>query len=388
MYELLIKEGRVIDPGQRINDIRDVAISSGKVASVARDIPAALSERVINARGKIVTPGLIDLHTHVADGLIALGVRPDDAGVFSGVTTVCDAGSTGHANFINFRNSVAHSSRTDIFCFLNLAATGLAVMPEIRSWDHIDPEAAIAVIEENRNMIKGIKLRATGALIQNLGLEAVKAAKRIASDTGLPLMIHLGVEPEEPISAEIVNTFTREMLSLLDRGDILTHIYTWKKGGVITPDGRIFSELREALQREVFLDLANAKTHFCSRIAQIGLDQGILPATASTDLAITNINDSVYSLPVTMSKLLALGFDLEHLIKMTTINPARLLAEEHNRGTLLTGMPADISILELAEGDFLFADGKIGKSFKGKYLLIPRLTLKSGLVIETQPRFQ
>ncbi|MBW2148606.1 MAG: amidohydrolase/deacetylase family metallohydrolase [Deltaproteobacteria bacterium] len=384
---MIVKGGEIIDPALGIHDKRDIGISQGKIIALEHDIAANEAKNIIDAKGKIVTPGLIDSHSHVADGIITIGVSPDECGVFSGVTTVCDAGSTGCANFMSFRKYVIPRAKTDIFCFLNLCSTGLTVIPEIWSWNTIDPEATIKVIEENRDIIKGIKLRATGALVKNLGSETVKTAKGIASEVNLPLMIHLGIDPEENVPENVVNSFTREMLSLLDQGDILTHIYTWKKGGVIGRDGGLLPGLKEAIQRGVILDVAYAKTHFSIEITRIGLEQGVLPTTVSTDLTAMNINDSVYSLPVTMSKLLALGFNMDQLITMTTINPAKMLKEEHHRGTLRAGMSADISILELAEGDFLFANGKIGQTFTGKSMIVPRLTLKSGVEIETKPRF-
>jgi dihydroorotase len=250
-------------------------------------------------------------------------------------------------------------------------------MPEIQRWEDMDPEAILKTATENRDLVKGIKLRAIGPLAENLGIEGVKTAKRIAAEAGIPLMIHVGDMrtrvPEDPMDA-----FTRELLPLLEKGDILDHVFTWETGGVIEPSGGVVPELKDAIERGVVLDISHGLYHFSFEVARYALDQEILPTTISTDLATVNMEWPVVSLPVTMSKFLALGLTLDQVIEMTTINPARALGEDPRRGTLRPGVPADISIFEIAGGDFTFSDGKGGGILKGEQLLIPCLTLKSG----------
>ena len=386
MYELLVKGGTVIDPAQGINDQRDIGISLGKITAVSRGIAPNEAKRVIDAKGKIVTPGLIDMHAHVADGLFWMAVAPDEAGVLSGVTTVGDGGSTGFTNFPGFRRYVISQARTDVFCFLHINSTGLVISPsaELWSWENINTEATLKTIDENRDLIKGIKIRAIGAVVENLGLDAIRVAKKVATEAGLPLMIHIGVRPQEVLPEDTIATFTREMLCLLEKGDILSHVYTWRQGSVIKPDGSILPELREAIQRGVVMDIAQG-SHWSSEIAKIGLEKGVLPTTISTDCASKDASGPFPRLLETMSRHLAAGFTLEQLIEMTTINPARALGEEPRRGSLKTGLPADISVLELTEGNYLFSDGIEGKSFKGNLRLVPKLTLKDGVEIETHP---
>ncbi len=193
MYELLLKGGEVIDPAHGIHARKDIGISQGKIVAVAIDIKRSEGKRVIDAEGKIVTPGLIDLHAHVA-GAIMAEVTPDEAGVFSGVTTVCDGGSTGHANFGGFRRFVISEAQTDVLCFLHMCSTGLAARPnEIWSWRNINPEATLSTIAGNRDIIKGIKLRAVEDVVTNLGVEAIKATKKVAAQARLPVMIHIGL---------------------------------------------------------------------------------------------------------------------------------------------------------------------------------------------------
>lgn len=390
MYELVIKGGMVIDPAQGIHDQRDIGISNGKITALAADIAPGQAKKVIDASGKIVTPGLIDIHAHVADGIFQRAVPPDAAGVLSGVTTVCDAGSSGWTNFPAFKRYVIPQAKTDVFAFLNLSSIGLPVRPEIWCWQNIDAEAMLKTISENRDIIKGVKLRAVGAVMLYLGVEAIRVAKKIATEAGLPMMIHLGIDAGEAVPENTASAFTRGMLSLLDKGDIVNHIYQWKPGGVIKPDGTVLPEFREAMQRGVVLDVAQASVHCSFELARKGLEQGVVPTTLSTDLVSISINGPVFSLPATMSRFLALGLTLDQVIEMTTINPARALGEEPRRGSLGIGMPADISLMELTEGDFLFSDamGIEGKTFKGNLLLVPMLTLKSGVEIKTQPRFK
>jgi len=390
MYELLIKGGVLIDPAQEIHDRRDIGVSQGKIVALNYDIAPSEAEKVIDAKGKIVAPGLIDIHVHVAEVITPIGVVPDEAGVLSGVTTLCDAGSTGYANFPGFQKFVISQARTDVFCFLHVIPVGLATTPELWGAYAIDPEATLKVIEDNRNVIKGVKIRAIGAAIEEAGFGMVRVAKSIATDAGLPLVVHIGIDPWEKTPQETVGAFTRELLDLLDKGDILAHVFTPKVGGVIQADGTVAPELKEAMKRGVVLDVANAASNFRFEVAKKGLEQGILPTILSTDLATTTFDRrAVLSLLVTMSKFLALGLSLHQVIQMTTINPARALGEEHRRGSLRIGMPADISILELVEGDFLFFDSlEENTSLKGNHLLIPKLTLKSGVDIEAYSRFK
>jgi len=388
MYDLLIKGGKVIDPAQEIRDTMDVAISSGRIAALAPDLVQSEAKKVINAKGMIVTPGLIDMHVHVAKAILPLSVDPDDAGVRVGVTTVVDGGSTGHTNFTGFRELIIQRAQTEVLSFLHLCPIGQVVIPEV-FWEHINTDAMLELIAENRDIIKGIKLRAGASVVKALGIEGVKLTKKVANEAGLPAVIHIGIGLEETISDDEMSAFTEEMLSLLEQGDILVHVYTPRKGRVIDSDDRILLALKEAMGRGVVLDVAHAQSMFSFQIAQIAMNKGILPTTLSTDVVNTNINGpAVCNLPVTMSKFLALGLSLDDVIAKTTINPARALHEEDRRGALRIGMPADVSILQVEEGDFVFFDGVAGNTLKGRQLLVPKLVLKSGMEIVPQPFFK
>jgi len=387
-YELLIKGGEVVDPAQGIQERRDVGIEQGKIAAVEPDISPAEAREVIDATGLLITPGLIDLHTHVAEAIIPLATAPDEVGVRSGVTTVCDAGSTGYANLRGFIQWVIPQAQTDVFCFLHLSPVGEAVLPEI-GWRHVEPARMLEIIETHRDVVKGVKLRATVNMIESLGIAGLRTAKQVAAEAGLPIVVHLGIDAGETMADDALDAFTREMLSLLDRGDVLTHVFTKKKGGVVRPDGSARPGLREAVARGVVLDVAAALGHLDFQIARSAIGQGLLPNTLSTDFTVALLHAPVpFSLPVLMSEFLALGLSLSQVVEMSAANPARVLCEEHRRGSLRVGFPADVSIFEMLEGDFLFVDGRDGNRLRGNRLLVPRLTVKRGAKIEISPRFR
>jgi len=378
MYDLLIKRGRVIDPSQNIDDKLDIAISGGKISKVAKDIPAQESQQIIDARDKIVTPGLIDLHCHVCGGIINICVEPDTAGVKQGVTTVVDGGSTGQAIFGGFPRYVIPSSHTTVFCFLHLGSQGLSIMPELRGWEEIDLDATAATIDSNRDVIKGVKLRLVGNIIESAGVKVVKMAKEIARKFDLPIMIHIG-----DVQRRISPTLTQEVLPLLEPGDILSHIFTAKLGGILRPDGTVLPELKEALERGVVLDVAHGWLNFSFETARRCLAQGILPTTVSSDLTTSSLTTRTYGLTVTMSKLMALGLSLEQIIQMATTNPARALSIEDSMGSLKPGRDADVSILELLSGAWNLEDTE-QEIMQVSKLISPNLTIKSGELIPPQ----
>jgi len=379
MYDLLIKNGRVIDPAQNIDDKLDIAISGNKIAAVARDIKVQETRHVVDARDKIVTPGLIDLHCHVYDSIHDIGVEPDVVGVKQGVTLVVDAGSAGQATFGGFPKYVIPAFRTTVFCFLHLGSLGLSIMPELRDWEEIDPEATAATVESNRDIIKGIKLRLVGKLVARHGIEVVKIAKKTAKKLGLPIMIHIG-----DWDNQVSTTLTQEFLPLMESGDILSHLFTAKLGSILRPDGTILPELREAMERGVVLDIAHGRFNFSFEVARRGMAQGILPTTLSTDLVIPSVTGPVYGLTVTMSKFLALGLNLKQVIEMTTINPARALSIEDRWGSLQPGMDADVSILALLSGTWKLEDSE-QQIIEVTKLIAPSMTIKSGQLIPAQP---
>lgn len=266
--------------------------------------------------------------------------------------------------------------KTDIFCFLNLATTGLIRLPEILTEHDIDVDRSKQIVEANRKIIKGIKIRAVQPLAEGLGIRAVEIAKKLATDLNIPLMVHLG-EKRDRVPNDRMDDFSRATVSMLERGDILSHYLTWQAGGMILRDGTVYPELEAAQRRGVVLDSCHGLNNFSFTIARHALTKGFFPTVISTDMASPGL-PVVQSLAVVMSKFLNMGLSLDQVIEMTTANPARALGEEEKRGSLKPGMNADIVVMELVKGDFLFRDGGGRESINGKILLEPRILFKEG----------
>ena len=375
MYDLVIKGGRVIDPSQKIDGPMDVAVSGGKIASVMPDIPAGGAGTVIDAAGRIVTPGLIDMHTHVYDGVLNNGANPDVVGVNQGVTTVVDGGSAGQALFEGFPRYVIPAARTTVYCFLHIGSFGLAVMPELNCPEEINTDATEAVIRKYPELIRGVKLRIVAKLIAREGIAVVETAQKTAKKLRLPLMIHIGDR-----NRWVAPSLTRELLPLLEKGDILSHFCTGQFGGALGEDGRALPELVAARDRGVVLDVANGINNFSYAVSRIMLAQGLLPTTISTDVTRLSITGPAYGLTVTMSKFLELGLPLEAIIAMTTVNPAKALGIDDRKGSLKPGMDADVSILEIQPGRWSLPDSP-GEILNVTRLIRPHMTVKAGVPI-------
>jgi dihydroorotase len=375
MYDLLIKGGRVIDPAQNIDGLMDVAVSGGKIAGIMPTIPPQGVGNTIDATGKIVTPGLIDLHTHVYDGFLNNGANPDVVGVNQGVTTVVDGGSAGYALFGGFPRYVIPAARTTVYCFLHIGSFGLAVMPELCTADEINTDATEAVIANYPELIRGVKLRIVGKLIASEGIAVVRTAQKTAKKFHLPLMIHIGDR-----NRWISPSLTRELLPLLEEGDILSHFCTGQSGSLLGEDGRVVPELAEASKRGVVLDVANGINNFSYSTARKMMEQGFLPTTLSTDVTRTSVTGPAYGLTVTMSKFLELGLSIEEMVAMTTINPARAVRIDDRKGSLKPGLDADISILEINPGRWPLPDSH-EDIINITRLIRPFMTVKAGATI-------
>jgi dihydroorotase len=376
MYDILLRLGKVVDPSQELHKVASVAIQNGKIAKIADDISESDAKKVIPAEGKIITPGLIDIHCHPGAGFVWIGVSADEIGLNTGVTLLGDAGTSGWANFHAFRSLIVDKAKTDILCFLNLASTGLATLPEICSENDIDTPRMVDVVASNREVIRGIKLRCVQALEGSVGIKAVERAKKISADHKLPLMIHIG-ETRKRTGDLRMDDFSRVAVSLMEKGDILSHYLTWEPGGLILKDGTIYPELLEARKRGVILDSCHGLNHFSFAIAHHALKAGMIPDVVSTDLATTSL-PAAQSLVIVMSKFLNLGVSLDQVVKMATINPAKALGEEGRRGSLKPGMPADVTIMKLEKGNFIYSDGTGGERIAGEFLLEPTGVLKEG----------
>ena len=378
MYDLLLKGGSVIDPAQDARGALDVAVQDGKIAQVAANIPASEARRVIHVPGKTVTPGLIDLHTHVFDGVAANGVHPDIAGVHAGVTTVVDAGSSGCATFSAFPRHILPKCETEVIPLLHICQTGLATNPDIIAESSIDLESTLKVAREHRGLIKGIKARMVSPALEIFGMEMPRLAKRAARESGVPLMVHIG-DTTKRYDPNVI----RELLPLLEPGDIVTHLFTANPGGVLDTNGKLVPEAKELAARGVWLDTAHGRMNFGFNVGRRVLDQGLTPHCISTDLTIPGRANTVHSMVEIMARFLGMGFTLEQVIAMSTVNPARAIGEANRLGSLAVGRQADISVLEVRDGRWVVYD-TLRDSMKIDKAVVPVLTVKRGRVFEPE----
>lgn len=386
-YDLLIKNGTLLDPAQHSHGAADVAIQDGQIARVEPDIPSETASQVMDGRGMLVVPGLIDLHTHVARDIVALSADPDAIGVHSGVTTLVDAGSVGFTNFPGFRKFVIAEAQTDVFSFLHLSPVGEVVLPET-AYEAVDTGKMLALIEANRDRIKGIKIRAVANFIHD-PQDLLATARAVASQAGLPLMVHLGLDRGEQVDPQILQQFTNRLLDTLEQGDILTHVYTYKPGAVISPEGEPLLALQRALERGVLLDVATSFGHLSIPLAQKAMRNGLLPHTLSTDLTAGSFTrPELLSLTSVMSLFMAMGLSLGQVVAMASANPASAIREQTRRGAVKAGMLADLTLLEQLHGDFLFGDGAAGNFIHGESYLVPKQTIKNGRVFTIRERFE
>ena len=373
MYDLVLKGGRVVDPSSSLDGVLDVAVENGKIARVAAGIAPAEAARVIEVGGKIVTPGLIDLHAHVFEGFNRTGVNPDLAGELAGVTTIVDAGSAGAATFGGWRHILPHC-HTEIVPFLHICQTGLATLPDIIAEGSVNLSDTVRVASENKGLIHGIKARMVSPALEIMGMEMPRMAKRAAREAGIALMVHIG-DTEKRYDPKVIHP----LLSLLEPGDILTHYFTPNPGGVLDGNGKLVPEAREAVDRGVWFDTAHGRMNFSFDVGRRCIEQGLMPHCISTDLTVPGRLNTVHSMTEIMTRFLGLGFTLAQVVTMSTANPAKALREQARLGSLAVGRQADISVLNLDEGDWVVYD-ILGSGLRVNRAFTPHLTVKRGRV--------
>jgi dihydroorotase len=384
-YDLLIKGGHVLDPGQGLDGTLDIAITGGKIARIAAGIPAEEAARVLEIRGagRHVVPGLIDLHTHVASGAITEGAGmgmcdPDDIGVRSGVTTVVDCGSVGVANLGVFPAYILPNARTRVITMVN-AGSYAHTMPgpaDVNSLGDIDRDTLQQAAEHNPGLIAGVKLRIVGPVFADIGEDIITKAKAAASDLGVPLMVHIGdFTAKDEASAARRGELTRFLLRTFEPGDILTHLCTPNSGRVLDPAGKPYPEVGEARSNGVVLDSALGRGNFGIEVARRQADLGLYPDTISSDL--TARGQTFHSLLECMAKFMSIGYSLADVVKAATASAATALGLAGEIGAIAVGRDADLSIIDAVTGDFTFTD-TTGQAFRGGYGLVPVRTLKAG----------
>lgn len=382
MYDLLIRHGTVVDPAQNLHAQRDVAVRDGKIAALLEpdtslaEEAAAQAMEVVDARGLLVTPGLIDVHVHIFSSVSHYGVDVDPTCLARGVTTVLDAGSAGAQTYPAFKRYVIDVSDTRVFAMLNISNIGMVPgaetdppIGELEYLPFLNVPAALGCIEANRDSILGIKIRLSRNLAGDGRNEAtaLDRALEAAEAARLPIMVHFS---GSSIGAQ-------DLLPRLRPGDLLTHCYHPHESGILDRDGNVHAVVRQAVDRGVLLDVGHGRGSFSWSTARAAMAQDVLPHTISSDLHQYNIHGPVFDLPTTVSKLMHLGMPLLDAIRRVTETPAGVLGMAGEIGTLRPGAEADIALLELAEGDFELTD-VLGAVETAGQKLIPRGVYRAG----------
>lgn len=394
-YDLLLKNGRVIDPVQGLDGVMDVALLGGRVAAVAAGLPADAAAHVIDVAGKLVVPGLVDLHTHVFPGVTSLGIEADRDCLFKGATTVVDAGSAGALNIDGFRRYVIRMSQARVLAFLNISTIGMLSddvwVTELGWLPLCDVPAAIRAIRSNRDIIVGLKVRLSEYITKENGPAVLERALQVAEAAGVRMMVHIGASPM-PLA---------DILRRMRPGDILTHTYT-SFGGIdfhedgsyaarppaprgagttiLDAAGRVIPEAWDARRRGVVIDVGHGMGSFSFEVCRAAFEQGYRPDTISTDLHTGSINGPVFDLPTLMSRFLCLGMPLTEVIAATTARPAQALGLAGEIGSLRPGVAGDVTVLELVRGHFEFRDAA-GASMEGDQKLLPALVVRAGRLV-------
>jgi dihydroorotase len=369
---LLIRGGTVVDPAAGVHASRDLRIEGGRVAEVGTALVPRPGEATVDAAGRLVVPGLIDLHVHVFWGATHYGIEPDPHCLAMGATTVVDAGSAGAHTFPAFRRYVIEIAETRIVPFLNIGATGM-ISPEVGELEevrHINRAAALRTIETHRDVIRGIKVRLSRELVGPNARIALRTARETSEAAGLPVMVHVGDTPI-PLA---------EILEELAPGDVMTHCYHGREQGILDERGSVTAAARQAAARGVLFDVGHGKGSFSFAVARRALAQGFRPGTISSDLHVYNLHGPVYDLATTMSKFLHLGVPLDEIVDMTTRAPARVIGVEGELGTLRPGAAGDVTLLSLVDGPVTLEDA-MGEVVEASRRLVPAGVVRAGRFI-------
>ncbi|MBN9074418.1 MAG: amidohydrolase/deacetylase family metallohydrolase [Rhizobiales bacterium] len=366
-HELVLKNGRVIDPSQGIDRVTDVAFAGGKVSALGDGLRGR-TERDVS--GLIVTPGLIDLHTHVYWGGTSLGVDPDEFARKSAVSTCVDTGSAGPGNFPGFRKHVIERSTARVLVYLHISFAGIyafsknVMLGESHDIRLLAARDAVEVINANRDVIIGVKVRIGRIASGPAGIAPLDVALQVADETGLPLMVHID---EPPPSYEAV-------VSRLREGDVLTHCFRPFPNAPVDGHGKVKPEVLEARRRGVLFDIGHGMGSFSWKTARAMMAEGFAPDTISSDIHALCIDGPAYDQVTTLSKFLALGMSVSDIIAASTVNPAKAV-QRPELGTLRPGAAGDASILELRDGSFALEDSR------GEFVTVPQRFIAAGLVI-------
>ena len=367
MNDLVLKNGRVVDPSQGLDRVTDIAFAGGKVAAIGDGLSGTDTRDVT---GKIVSPGLIDLHTHVYWGGTSLGVEAELLARTGGVTTFIDAGSAGPGNFHGFRRHVIEPSPVRILPYLNISFPGIfafsktVMVGENADMRLIDPREAVRIARENKDLVLGIKVRVGKSASGDSGIMPMDIALDVAEECGLPVMAHLDAPPPS----------RHEVMSRLRPGDILTHCFRPFPNAPVRADGKVRDEIMAARARGVIFDIGHGGGSFGFGTTRAMLAAGFLPDVISSDVHVISIEGPAYDLLTTMSKFLCLGVDLPTVLKLATVNAAAAI-KRPDLGTLAVGSVGEATVIDQVGGKFDYADSI------GEHMMGDKRLLSAGVVL-------
>lgn len=370
--DIVVRNGKVLDPATGLSGLYDLAILEGKIMEIRRtdsDGEAFVAKAEIHADGNLVVPGLIDLHVHAFPDSTTIGIDADQIGIRHGVATVVDAGSVGVDYFSKFYKEVVARRNTEVLCWINIAKTGLCEgRTELKDIGNVEIDRTVEFIQQ-WPLIRGIKVRMSSSILGANGLKPLEMAKIAAEKARVPLMVHVGNGPPE----------LKDILDMLDRGDVITHIFHGKSGGIFCADGTLLPAAQKALARGVLFDVGHGKASFNFNTMKRARKAGIKLNTISTDIHLENWQGPVYNLTTTMSKFLALGYAIDEVVAAVTVAPATALRLSDTHGSISVGRPADVTVLNVAAGEFNFTDAE-NNHLVGKQFLAPQFAIKAGKI--------
>lgn len=365
---IVLKNGWVIDPEKETIEKKDVYIVDGKFARLDEINPNNIVE--IDVEESYVSPGFIDMHVHVFEAKTELGIHADKVGIEQGVTTIVDAGSSGVDDFDSFKQSIIKQNQTEVLSFINISRKGLCNgLSELANMDDLMLLEELQEVLANENSIVGLKARMSASVVKDNGIEPLEHARKLADEANLPIMVHIGNAPPE----------ITEILPLLNRGDIVTHAFHGKKGGILNQDSMLINEAFEAIERGVLFDVGHGTSSFSFQTMKKYKEKYQYPFSTSTDIYLGNYDKPVGSLMITMSKLLAIGYSLEEIVASVTIRPKKALALTE-QGSFEYGTRADVTVFRVVNQDEILIDSH-GEEMMVNRVMVPHLTLRQGKVV-------
>lgn len=366
-FDLLIRNGTVCDPARSFKERADVGVAGSRIAAIEKSIPAERGAEVVDASGLYVTPGLVDLHTHIYWGATPLGIQADPVAARSGTTTWVDAGSFGVTQAEGFRKFIVEPAKVRIYGFVYL-------YPDNRNPD-MDPVRYVRsfvkrtgqTINENRDILLGIKLQVGSNMNGRYSYDFLKIARELCDTYRLPLMAHISFSPPE----------TDQVMELMKPGDVVTHCYNTHTLGILDNAGKVRKSVLDARARGVLFDVGHGLGSFNFEAARKALADGFVADTISTDIYNSNVKGPVFDLPTTMSKMMHLGMSFDDVLQRTTIAPAKIVNRVEGMGTLAVGSPADVALLKIEDGEFPLIDSQKNKVV-AKQRVVSRLTICKG----------